>query len=225
LIIYALNTQTSVLQNRSLMMLIPALLLPFAALLAALPWRLVRSGVITLLCGGLLYLSVLRVPLPRSNVRELARLVMAQAATNDLIVITPEPLATSFNYYYPGAQEQLDFPEHTRLAAISYDDWLARTADPARRMEAFRILEDAHRHGRRVWLILLKNGFAQSVPMDDSQLPADLLRTEAVLTIRSTQLLQKTLTLYGEPAAQVLSGNGTESGFEEALALRFDPKR
>ena len=58
----------------------------------------------------------------------------------------------------------------------------------------------------------------------ETQLPTDLLRTEAVLTIRSTQLLRKAVTLYGEPAAQVLSGSGTESGFEEALALRFDPK-
>lgn len=60
----------------------------------------------------------------RSTLREVAREVEQKAGPNDLIVIAPDFIATTFNTYYQGTQAQIAFPwTMSRLEEINCVGW------------------------------------------------------------------------------------------------------
>lgn len=83
-----------------------------------------------------------------------AAYVGAEAFTTDLLIVAPGAIGPSFNRYFRGEQEQIDFPEMTAVSRFKFDHYVARVQSA----EALRVARDsilsACRAGRRVWLIV-----------------------------------------------------------------------
>ena len=62
----------------------------------------------------------------KSNARETAMAVAARAAGGDLVIVTPETLASSFNFYFRPKNPQIDFPAMRREEVVRYDNRLNR---------------------------------------------------------------------------------------------------
>lgn len=138
----------------------------------------------------------------KSNAREIAALVAARARPGDLIVIAPEWIASSFNYYFPGrekgAPEQINYPYAGWKGAIHYDNRDLPLLDPGIRASIRARLEGAHRVGRRVWLVVERDGLTDVVN-DTDIIPTALVRTRAGALdhLRSIQLYKQLNALYG----------------------------
>ena len=154
----------------------------------------------------------------RSNARELAAAVFARAHPNDLIVIAPEWLSSSFNYYYRGNNPQIDYPHVGREGAVEFDGIYARQADPLlfRRFQAQMVA--VHAAGQPVWLILNRPG-----PLPDLPAGTDTPATDPGLAgvIRSSPQMSFLTRLYGPPRA-LRAGSGCAT--ENLEAFLFTPR-
>ena len=91
----------------------------------------------------------------RSTLREIASVVEEEAAPNDMIVVAPDYLATTFNTYYEGKQSQIAFPwTMRRLEEIDCVGWNDRWLRAGDAVPATLDAIDAELEpGDRVWLI------------------------------------------------------------------------
>ena len=90
-----------------------------------------------------------------SNMREIAAYLWEQAGSEDIIVIAPDYLASSFNYYFPGSQKQVAFPStFGRVEDISWIGWLDRWEAAAQSVEpTVQYLSMELREGGKLWFI------------------------------------------------------------------------
>jgi hypothetical protein len=134
----------------------------------------------------------------RSNAREMAAAVAAQVRPSDLVVIVPESLASSFNLYFHPDNAQIDYPHEGRVEAMQFDHFLERWADPAAMRRVLPRLDQAHRQGRRVWLIMERHSFRDDVPGPDiAPALATVQDFYDVGTIRANQVRKYLSGLYG----------------------------
>jgi hypothetical protein len=104
-----------------------------------------------LVAGGVSLFAI--VDTPRSNAREVANAVRARMRASDLVVISPEWFAASFNLYFPPSIEQIDFPYRARSGLIDFADVWYRASDPRHLAELQRRLAEAAKAGQRVWFV------------------------------------------------------------------------
>ncbi len=219
----ALNARSLLLLPRCLTMLAPCALLVFAYAVASLPGRpVVRLLAVTVTAMGFVYVSLLLLTQVKSNARELAGAVAAKARPSDLIVITPEQLASSFNFYYKAGNPQINFPHEGRQEATTFDDWVSRCADRQALARVKQRLAQARRENQRVWLILASGLYLKGVPDDDEMLPRSWLTTNVIGVVRSSQLLEHLIRLYGPPDRGAVPGDRRD-GEEILTALLFEP--
>jgi len=117
----------------------PWLVLPLAALVAIVSF----SGMDRLQYGF------------RSTLREIAATVEREAGPNDMIVVAPDYLATTFNTYFQGEQAQIAFPWNMeRLEEINCVGWNDRWHRAAEAVPAtLDVISSQLESGDRVWLI------------------------------------------------------------------------
>ena len=96
-----------------------------------------------------------------SNLREIASYVSAEIARDDVIVIAPDYLASSFNYYYDGPQEQIAFPStFGRVEDITWVGWEERWKNAAQSIEpTIQYLASDLQEGERLWFLAPFGGY------------------------------------------------------------------
>jgi hypothetical protein len=91
---------------------------------------------------------------PISSLREVARYVEQNAGHSDIILIAPDYLAPTFNYYYQGDQTQIAFPWlFRRVENMDWLNWAGRRSQAAEAVTyTLGYIAEAGPEGR-VWLI------------------------------------------------------------------------
>lgn len=141
----------------------------------------------------------------RSNAREVARGVAVRARPDDLIVVVPDYLASSFNHYYPLPNPEICFPEPYRVAAVPFNDVEARMRDPAAIQAMVTALLQCRASGRRVWYITnrelitheVREGFTLPPPGPGSQ--------SLVVINRVNQVRRAIVEVMGRPNPDVVT--------------------
>ena len=126
-----------------------------------------------------------------SNLREVAAHVQARAAPGDVIIVAPDYLATTFNYYYRGPQAQVAFPMPPgRTEEIVWADYGQRWQRAGEQIEpTLAFVEAALGPGGRLWLVgpvesYPKNPLFEQIRALKSRLDARYRLVEAVTRFR-----------------------------------------
>lgn len=82
-----------------------------------------------------------------------AHYLAAEARPSDLVILVPGALGPSFNRYFRGAQEQIDFPVRGPVLRYEFEDDFERVASPAALQMALNAIARTCEAGRRMWLI------------------------------------------------------------------------
>lgn len=96
-----------------------------------------------------------------SNLREVASYVSMYIGREDVIVIAPDYLASSFNYYYDGSQEQVAFPSaFGRVEEITWVGWADHWKNVAQSIDrTLEYLASELQEGARLWFIAPLGGY------------------------------------------------------------------
>jgi hypothetical protein len=96
-----------------------------------------------------------------SNLREIASFVSAGEGNEDVIVIAPDYLASTFNYYFKGPQQQVAFPStFGRVEDITWVGWAENWQGAARFVEStLQYLKQELHEGARIWFIAPLGGY------------------------------------------------------------------
>jgi hypothetical protein len=230
------SAKSNLIHARCLAITVPGFLVALAQVIATLSpprrWALPALVVLGLVLVDLRAI-VIRSRYVRSNAREMAAAVAAQAEPADLVVIAPDELASSFNLYFEPDNPQIDYPHEKRLGTVMFDRSVQRYADPQalRRIQAR--LDEAHRQGRRVWLITDRDRLSDNAPDPDCPLTVsqkeDLNR---VIDIRTNQVRRYLISLYGPADVSAVPpdprpiGGGTLGSETECICVYlFKPSR
>jgi mannosyltransferase len=158
----------------------------------------------------------------KSNARETANAVASRAGSRDLIIVTPEPLASSFNYYFRAGNPQIDFPAMKREQVVRYDDRLNRFSSEADLGRAMARIDSARAQGRRVWFVMEATNMADRFvrPLGVTDTARGYL--QPLVLKRSNQLRQHLVSLYGPPTLRLMPAP-REQALELLGALLFEP--
>jgi len=206
----ALSARSNLLMMRCLVTVVPCILLGVAVFIASRrsmpPPRLAFAVFLVPLAvlAGSLKAGFWR----RSNAKTVAGIVDRRVQASDLIIVAPEFLASSFNYYLRASNPQIDYPSATRLGLVSFTSVMERVVDPV----AFRRMQEAvraaHEQRRRIWFV---RGTGET-ELRARDLPV-LIRLGdwgKVAGLRAYQLRQVLLRECGEPnfTSESISANG-----------------
>jgi hypothetical protein len=90
---------------------------------------------------------------PKSPLAYMASRVEKQARPGDVILIYPEPYASTFNWYYRGDLPQVCFPALGRVETVDWYTYADRVEDPRSVSRAMEYLFDHLGPEGRVWMI------------------------------------------------------------------------
>lgn len=160
----------------------------------------------------------------KSNARETAIAVAKRAQPSDLVIVTPETLASSFNYYFRPRNPQIDFPSMRREQVVRYDDRFRKLTSEEALASALERIDAARAQGRRVWFVMESGDMADEYVRTLS--PGDTARgyLKPLVLKRSNQLRQHLITLYGQPTLKLVPAPQDEA-LELLGALLFEPTR
>jgi hypothetical protein len=158
----------------------------------------------------------------RSNARELGETIARRTASSDLVVISPDWIASSFNRYYIPQVEQIDFPEFRREGAVDFARYLDRFRSEEPLTHAHARFVQAHAEGRRIWLVIESRKIRNFSPdMLQTMLNSDSYGLLA--TARTAQLRLALDSVYGSPDTLVVSTAPTQR-YEFLQALLYSRK-
>ena len=100
----------------------------------------------------------------KSNAAGLAAAVTARARPDDVVVIAPEWIASSFNYYFTAPNRQIVFPSLRRIEMPEWNSPFGRISDPAALAAARDTISAIHARGGRIWLIEESRWAERDVP-------------------------------------------------------------
>jgi hypothetical protein len=219
-----LSPRSELVLPRCLAALAPLLLLALANWLGQ-PRRGLLSAVSVLTISSFLVTYVVSLsqllPTVRSNARELAATVAERTGPTDLVVISPEWLASSFNRYYTPSVEQIDFPELKREGAVDFTNFLSRLQSEENARQAFLRLREAREQGRRVWLVIDR----RKMGTDSAAGIHRLMSSDNYLLVgfaRTAQLRVALDSLYGAP--QMVLAGGATPRYEFLRALLYSAR-
>jgi hypothetical protein len=215
-----LSSRTNLFLMRCIATIVPCVLVALAVWLGRLAPRRVALLAILVMAPSLARTLAERVPdaRPRSNARMVAALIDSRADQTDLVLIAPEFIAPSINYYLRSQNEQIDYPHFGRVGAIPFVDQRERASDPSALARARVALREAHDSGRRVWLIR-----QSSVPPVDTADLSALRRSgrwDLMGAVRARQLRTDLVRMYGPPAASS-AGHAGRGRYETIVAELF----
>jgi hypothetical protein len=156
----------------------------------------------------------------KSNAREIAAAVRSGARADDLIVLLPEFIASSFNRYFTGSNSQIAVPHAGREVIVRFDDAFGRIADSAAWRATLDSVARAREAGRGVWYVTLSGGLlrmpSRAAEPGTSAYYGDLTRA------RARALYERLVALYGEPSRHI-AGSPRRSPLEALDASYFAP--
>lgn len=108
--------------------------------------------------AAVLFLAMLGVTLKdrwylKSNVREAALLVSAHAEEADLVLVFPSSMGPVYQRYDASGAQVIVYPPQTPTRPTEFAGWWRRFDEPEALARTRRILADARRAGRTVWLV------------------------------------------------------------------------
>jgi len=226
-LIVVLSAKTYLLLSWCLAILAPLVLFAFARFLAwareSGAWReayLAGAGLLALYA-----VTWLRDPDSlKSNARETAVAMAGHVEPGDLVILSPESLAPSFNFYFRPQNPQIDFPSMRREEVVRFDDRFGRTISEEALTEALQRIDAARARGQRVWFVM------EAGDMEDKYVralaPGDTAGgyLKPVVLKRSNQLRQYLISRFGPPALTLMPAPGDEA-IELIGALLFEPPR
>jgi hypothetical protein len=157
----------------------------------------------------------------RSNARELASAVASETVPSDVLIISPEWLASSFNRYYRPTIEQIDYPVMKRESAVDFTHVLGRFRNDSALNKVFDHIDRFRRDGRRVWLVVDR----RRRPLESPSMIQSLLTSgnySLVAFARTSQLRAKLDSLYGEPVETAVST--APPRYESLRAFLYTPR-
>jgi hypothetical protein len=221
-----LSPRSELMIGRCLVALAPLVLLALANWLGRLRQRrfLTAAGAAMIAVFFLTYfLSLSRIlPTSRSNARELAGEVGKRTHPADLVVVSPEWLASSFNRYYTPGVEQIDYPRFYREGAVDFTGFLERFQNEASVARARARFREARNDHRRVWLVLDARKIREQTP----QRLREMLSSKSyglVSYARTVELRHDLDSLYGTPDTLRVTG-GRIQRYEFFTALLYLPR-
>jgi hypothetical protein len=217
-----LSAHSSLVQPRCFSIVWPCLLIVTGQIIALGIFMDGRSRV-TSLISALLFAAMVLQSIYRldkihqrakSNARELACFLARFVGPSDLVIIAPEWIASSYNWYYKGSGREAVFPSGKYEALMPFDRVIDRTTDPAGFSNMEARLDGARDHGLRVWFVI----DALNVPSPEACQAAALPQLDAEDYIRAGNLQSQRLyclltSLFGEPTEQMKSA-GLRQGAE-----------
>ncbi|MFN2604028.1 MAG: glycosyltransferase family 39 protein [Gemmatimonadaceae bacterium] len=134
----------------------------------------------------------------RSNAREIAPAVALQTLPTDLVIVTPEWLASSFNRYYLPSAEQIDYPHFGREEEVDFSGMLQRFTDDSAAARVRERIREAREQSRRVWLIADRE---DQIVRSTADMRRFLESSDygVVAFARTSQLHAELESLYGSP--------------------------
>lgn len=147
-----LSIRSNMMYDRCLVMLTPLLLILLASWMSdtSKPGRAGLLAFITVLtCGGAMEI----ITEPRANTREVSGLLRSRISSGDLVVVSPEWLAPSFNHYFPPIVDQIDFPQRRRTLLLDFTGFREPRSDSAALKFVTERISEAKEKNRRVWLV------------------------------------------------------------------------
>jgi len=158
----------------------------------------------------------------KSNARETAIAVATRTGSGDLVIVTPEALASSFNYYFRAQNQQIDFPSMRREQVVRYDDRYLRLTSEAALGRAMARIDSARAQGRRVWFVMEAKEMADRFvrPLGAADTARGYLKP--LVLKQSNQLRQHLISLYGEPTLRLMPAPRNQA-LELLGALLFQP--
>lgn len=204
------SAKNNLLIPRCLVTVAPCVLLGVACGLAGLSARTVRLPrtllATALLTGFYAVICLLSFPRIKSDAREVAAAVAARAQPGDSLLISPDFLAASFDYYYKPDNDRIgDSPGAGMVSAASYNAKTRRDSEAKMARIKARVAR-AHREGRRVWYIS-----ERSILQHD-------------IDPFSTALYRELVALYGPPDTTAVSP-ANRQGDEILTAFLFESRR
>jgi hypothetical protein len=96
-----------------------------------------------------------------SNLREISAYLSERSDGQDFVIIAPDYLASTFNYYFDGPQDQVAFPStFGRVKDITWVGWLDHWENAAQRVEpTLRHVAARLEPGARIWFIAPLGGY------------------------------------------------------------------
>ena len=155
----------------------------------------------------------------RSNAREVAAAIAKQAAPSDLIIIAPQWLAPSFNSYFTGSNQQIDYPSLRREQTVSFSGLTSRMASPEVFAHTQRLIGETRRAKRRVWLISDAFNIEPLSAADERDLFKEPAR---VGNVRVSQIRSLLTSTFGQPVARI-DAKRRPVRLEEVVGLLFTP--
>ena len=206
-------SRTDVLVPQAISSLVPfaALLLGHGLVVLARNWHPALAATGAGVALGLLGSSATRhATWVKSNAAELAAAVASQARPDDVVVIAPEWIASSFNYYFTAPNRQIVFPNLRRIEMPEWNSPFGRIADPAALAAARDTISAIHARAGRIWLVQESRWAERDVP--DVALLADpkYAKFGGADLIRAAQVRRHLESVYGPP---------------DTVAVRPDPRR
>ena len=157
----------------------------------------------------------------KSNAREIAAFVTRRGRPDDLVVITPQTLASSFNFYFTADNPQMDFPAMGRREIVEFDDRAEEMASQESFLRARARLDAARAAGRRVWLVMEASSVDDDLALPDARDEGTQREYRRLALKRSNQLRLRLIHLYGEPSLVTAPPPGRE-GLELLAAFLFE---
>jgi hypothetical protein len=220
-----LSLHSNMLLPRCLVTLAPLLLLTLAYWVdqprTGPQRRLLLIGVVILLTTyGVGILSI--ADTPRSNARELARIVSENSKQSDLLIVAPGWIASSFNRYYASATEQIDFPHFGRQGAFDYAKIRDRTASDSAFGCVQQRIEEAQSAGRRVWFIT-ERGLVHEFSPGGLERTLESPSYFDVGVARANQIRESLTARYGQPDTSIAVRSRLVP-IERLRAFLFEPQ-
>ena len=160
---------------------------------------LLLSATATLAIIYLLTWSVLA-NVGKSNSREFALALERNVRPADVLLVHPAFVAPSLNYYFHGANAQIDFPFLRRYDAIPYDNVAEKVAAASIMQSAVSTLQDARKKERRVWFITRCDWFVFPRAIPRIWVQQGLITSDVPLLVtRFHELRDELRALYGLP--------------------------
>ena len=138
----------------------------------------------------------------RSNAREVASAVASLTQPGDLMIVTPEWLASSFNRYYLPPVEQIDYPHFGREHEIDFSGMLDRLTDDSAASQVRERITEARKQNRRVWLVVDRDDHLVASPAEMGRF-LESANYGMIAFARTNQLHAQLDTLYGSPDTSI----------------------
>ena len=195
-------SRTDVLVEHAMSALVPftALLIGAGLVVLARDWHPALAAVAAGVALGLTGANATRYATwTKSNAAAVAQAVAAQSRPDDVVIIAPEWIASSFNYYFSRPNREIVYPTFGRTVTPEWNDPFARTADLATLAAVKDTIAALHARGARVWMIEERGWAARDVPDVLDLAGPRFAKYGGADLIRAAQVRRYLASVYGPP--------------------------